>query len=118
MEIHELHGVEGRGYYTEGTSEVVAYIDREVKDVMNPSQWFCFETDSFAEMAMELQKIGFTATQILEARPTFTALDEYEAQDDRPWGEQQGQIDWLESRYDTPMYGTDDGEPDDPRAYD
>jgi hypothetical protein len=30
------------------------------------------------------------------------------ALDDRPWGEQQGQIDWLESRYDEPMYGEGD----------
>lgn len=30
------------------------------------------------------------------------------ALDDRPWGEQQGQIDWLETRYDGPMYGEGD----------
>jgi hypothetical protein len=30
------------------------------------------------------------------------------ALDDRPWGEQQGQIDWLESRYDGPEYAEGD----------
>lgn len=105
MEIHELHGVEGRGYYTEGVSPKVDILD----NTPGAGGWFCFETTTFAELAMELQKIGFTATQILDARPTWP-----EGFDDRPWGEQQGQIDWLESRFDSPMEPEDF---DDPRGY-
>jgi len=47
-------------YYVEGFSPVVDMLE-------GGGPWFCFEAP-FVEAAMELQKLGFTAKQILDAR--------------------------------------------------
>lgn len=57
----------GSGYwYFEGNSDKLAYLDRK-QDNAAASSWFCFE-EPWVVGALELQKIGFTATQIMEAR--------------------------------------------------
>ena len=89
-QIDELGGQDHGWYYTEGHSDKLHLFGET-------GTWFCFE-DQWVGIAMELQRVGFTATQILEARDDTEAA-RAEA-DDRPWGEQQGQVDWLESRFD------------------
>lgn len=62
-EILELSNVAGF-FYAEGNHPKVDVLD----ETPNSGGWFCFEPDSFVDAAMELQRIGFTATQILEAK--------------------------------------------------
>lgn len=64
-EILEM-STNGNGYYYfEGHSEKLATGMFPLDEKGN--SWFCFE-DTWEQGCMELQKIGFTATQILEAR--------------------------------------------------
>jgi hypothetical protein len=68
-EIRELSNRGGKGsnkfYYTEGDSGPLW------AGLIPPDErgyaWFCFE-GLWVDMAMELQRLGFTATQIMEAR--------------------------------------------------
>jgi hypothetical protein len=100
MEIRELQPPNETGYcYAEGYAPMVDILD----GTPGMGGWFTFE-EPWAKTCMLLQGLGFTATQILEARDqTVREGAEDAALDDRPWGEQQGQVDWLESRFDDPM---------------
>lgn len=100
IEIRDLippHGV-NHTCYAEGVHPNVDILD----GTPGAGGFFMFEED-WPTTCRLLQRIGFTATQILEARERYFREEaEDAALDDRPWGEQQGQIDWLESRYDIP----------------
>ena len=74
MVILELSYNEQFGlWYAEGMSDKLPMLDglamnsRTWGGLLAPAKWFCFE-ESWVKAAMVLQKLGFTATQIVMAR--------------------------------------------------
>jgi hypothetical protein len=65
------------------TDYVVAHYDRETFAVREVPGW----------------RAAFLGSQA-ECQAEAVALRQELTADDRPWGEQQEQVDWLESRYD------------------
>jgi hypothetical protein len=97
--------------YVEGMSAKLVADPEYLPDMEDgpDSRWFCFE-EPWVESCMILSKdCGFTATQILEARDLSDREEAEDAREDRPWGEQQSQVDWLESRFDETPMGDDFG---------